>query len=128
MSIIGQISDSINPNSATDWGVIVVVIASVVASAGTGVKKIIDWVVTKVTAPDLRLEELQHDKDLREIEDRARLKHLEESVETLRAEITQLHKELKESEVKRAIVEGQLLAITRQIEKNTELIKPTKEG
>lgn len=128
MSIIGQISDSINPNSATDWGVIVVVIASVVASAGTGVKKIIDWVVTKVTAPDLRLEELQHDKDLREIEDRARLKHLEESVETLRAEITQLHKELKESEVKRAIVEGQLLALTRQIEKNTELIKPTKEG
>jgi predicted RNase H-like nuclease (RuvC/YqgF family) len=121
MSIIGQIADNINPNSPTDWGVIVVVIASVVASAGAGMKRIIDWVVTKVTAPDLRLEELQHDKDLREIEDRDRLKHLEESVETLRAEITQLHKELKESEVKRAIVEGQLLALTRQFEKNTEL-------
>ena len=118
MSIIAQISNEINPSSPTDWGVIVVVIASVVASVGAGIKKIIDWVVTKVTAPDVRLDELQHEKDDRDAEDRARLKHLEESVESLRAEITQLHKELRESEVKRAIVEGQLLALTRQIEKN----------
>lgn len=116
-----QISENVNPTSPLDWGVIAVVVFSVIASVGTGAKRVIEWVVTKITAPDTRIEELEKEKTERETEDRARFLKLEKDVETLRAEVISLHVELKLSEVARARTEGELEALKRQIDRNTEV-------
>lgn len=120
MNYISQATDSgINPTSPLDWTVVVVIAMSVVASVGAGAKKIIEWVVSKITAPDSRLEELEKEKAQREKEDRARFVKLESDVEKLRTELTAVHQELKLSEIARARVEGELNALRKQIEKNT---------
>lgn len=118
--MLAQITDNVDPTTPLDWGVIAVVVFSVVASVGAGAKRIIEWVVTKITAPDTRIEELEKEKTERETEDRARFLKLEKDVETLRAEVISLHVELKLSEVARARTEGELEALKRQIDKNTE--------
>lgn len=124
MNIIGQVNDSgIDPSSPLDWTLIAVVAMSVVASVGTGVKKIIEWVVSKITAPDTRIEELEKEKAQRELEDRARFVKLEADVEKLRAELIQVHAELKLSEIARARVEGELAALKVQINKNTRSLE-----
>lgn len=114
-----QISDNINPSNPLDWGVLAVIIVSVVASVGTGAKKTIEWVVGRITAPDTRVSELEKEKAVRETEDRKRFVKLEHDVETLRAELIKMHLELKLSEVARARTEGELEALKRQIDKNT---------
>lgn len=121
INIIGQAADQgLNPQSPLDWTLVAVVAMSVVASVGAGAKRIIEWVVSKITAPDNRIEELEKEKAQREIEDRARFIKLESDVEKLRTEISDLHAELKESEIQRARVEGELNALRRQVQKNSE--------
>ena len=121
MSLISQASEQtgLNPSSPLDWTMVAVVAMSVVASVGAGAKKIIDWVVSKITAPDTRIEELEKEKAQREVEDRARFVKLEADVEKLRRELLEVHEELKLSEIARAKVEGELNALRKQIEKNT---------
>lgn len=123
MSFIGQAQDSgLNPSSPFDWTMIAIIAMGVVASIGTGAKKIIEWVVSKITAPDTRIEELEHEKVQREIEDKARFLKLEEDVEKLRTELIAVHEELRKSEVARARVEGELAALKVQLDKNTKCI------
>lgn len=122
MSIFGQAGETgINPSSPLDWTMVIVVAMSVVASVGAGAKKIVEWVVSKITAPDTRIEELEKEKAQREQEDRARFVKLESDVEKLRAELAVVHEELKLSEIARARVEGELNALRKQIEKNSEV-------
>lgn len=121
IDIIGQASDQgLNPQSPLDWTLVAVVAMSVVASVGAGAKRIIEWVVSKITAPDTRIEELEKEKAQRELEDRARFVKLEADVEKLREELAIVHEELKVSEIQRARVEGELAVLKRQVNKNTE--------
>jgi len=117
--LASQVSDQgINPTSPLDWTLVAVVAMSVVASVGTGAKKIIEWVVSKITAPDTRVEELEKEKAQREKDDRARFVKLEADVEKLRAELLVLHEQLRISEIARALLEGELKALKEQVEKN----------
>ena len=129
MNIIGQIQDSgINPSSPLDWTMIAVIAMSVVASVGAGAKRIIEWVVSKITAPDTRIEELEKEKAKRELEDRARFLKLENDVEKLRTELIQVHADLKLSEIARARQEGEIATLRRMINENTgNITKTTKE-
>ena len=111
--------EGVNPSSPLDWGLIAVVVVSVITSVGQGVKKIIEWVVTKITAPDTRMHELELEKAQRDAEDRARFVKLEAIVESLQKELISVHLELKLSEVNRARTEGELAALKRQVEQNT---------
>ena len=123
MSIISQAQDSgLNPSSPLVWTMIAIVVMGVVASAGTGAKKIIEWVVSKITAPDTRIEELEREKTQRDIDDRARFLKLENDVEKLRTELIEVHAELRRSEVGRARVEGELSALKQQLDMNTQCI------
>jgi len=122
------IADEIaNPNTVFDWGVISIAVIAVITSIGSGVKKIIEWAVTKITAPDTRIEELELERADRVQSDRRRLVKLEEDVEKLRQEIIALHEELKLSEVARASTEGELKALRRQIGQNVNVRPSTNE-
>ena len=117
--LIAQASESgIDPQGPLDWTMVAVIAMSVVASVGTGAKKIINWIVSKITAPDTRIEELEKEKAQREVEDRARFVKLEADVEKLRAELLALHEELRISEIARALLEGELNALKQQVEKH----------
>lgn len=125
ISTIFQSTDpTINPQSPLDWTLIAVVAMSVVASVGAGAKRIIDWVVSKVTAPDTRIEELEKEKTQREQEDRARFVKLEAEVERLRADLVSVHKELQLSEIARAQLEGELRAIRALLDKHAIILDP----
>jgi septal ring factor EnvC (AmiA/AmiB activator) len=118
MSFISQAQGTgINPTGPLDWTLVAVVAMSVVASVGAGAKKIIAWVVSKITAPDTRIEELEKEKAQRELEDRARFVKLEHDVEKLRAELIQVHAELKLSEISRARLEGEIEALRALLDK-----------
>lgn len=107
---------AIDPNTPLDWSIIGVVVISVVVSVSQGMKKIISWVVDKITAPDHRMADLEREKTERETESRLRLVKLEKDIIDLRAEILSLHQELRDSEVARARTEGELAIIKLQYE------------
>jgi hypothetical protein len=122
--------EGVNPSNPLDWGLLAVVALSVVTSVGHGVKRIIEWVVAKITAPDTRMHELEEEKAQRDAEDRARFVKLEAIVERLQKELIDVHIELKLSEVARARTEGELAALRQQVEMNTvnrELQESTKD-
>lgn len=114
-----SVVEGVNPTNPLDWGLIGIVVVSVITSVGHGVKRIIEWVVTKVTAPDTRMHELEIEKAQRDVEDRARFVKLEAIVEALQKELLAVHVELKLSEVNRARTEGELAALKRQVDMNT---------
>lgn len=114
-----SVVEGVNPTNPLDWGLIGIVVVSVITSVGHGVKRIIEWVVSKITAPDTRMHELEVEKAQRDAEDRARFVKLEAIVEALQKELLAVHVELKLSEVKRARTEGELAALKLQVEMNT---------
>lgn len=118
--VLANVTDSVSsPTSVTDWGLIATVIVTIVVSVGSAIKKVIEWGVTKITAPDTRLEELEAESNRRHKLDLERLAKLEEDVEMLRAEISKLHDELTRSEVARAVTEGELKALRRYLDEDS---------
>lgn len=107
-SFILAVTDDIDPNSPLDWGVVILIAVGVLSSVGQGMKKIIAWVVDKITAPDTRMEELERAKAERDEADRQRMISLEETVEKMRQELLKMHLDLKESEIARTRTEGEL--------------------
>ena len=118
--------EGVNPTNTLDWALISVVVVSVITSVGHGVKRIIEWAVSKITAPDTRMHELEQEKSVRDAEDRARFVKLEAIVEGLRKELLAVHVELKLSEVNKARTEGELAALRAQVEMNTTTRQATQ--
>jgi hypothetical protein len=111
-------NSTLNPNTPFDWGVIIVILVSILVSLGNGIKRIIDWLVLKITAPDTRIADLVREKEERDEADRKRLVKLEGDVEQLRAELFDMHIELKKSEIARAVLQGELSALQQQLGQN----------